>query len=357
MRLGRSIARTVAVAAAAEGVALALGVGGGPAACVLGLGLHGWAASWALRAAELRAPLSRAERDLVLVLALGLPVLGVLAGWIVPRPLGARVDADAHEAFEDARAGLGRHGALRARELGFSGRWADDVRARLDVESHLDVLRFGDRTLRGNLVQKLAQRGAARDLELLRRVLEDPDEELRIQAFLYLREARSARLEQVTLARERAAASGRAEDWLAAAREHFKFAESGALDPALVHFELQRALEAVRRVRTLAERSDALALELQLLGRLGAKDEAERALASLRDGARTETSELASKPDVLVAWAEVAFRASDLRAVREAAQRLTAQGEALPSWLAEVASASNFERLPDAQALEPRHAG
>lgn len=343
-------------AVCAEGLAVALlGLGSWPLASLAAL-VHLIAARLAVEVAGRRADLSRAERDLVWLLALGVPVLGVLLGWLVPRPRGVAAEADAHEAFEAARArrsggetdamGLG-DGDPASRSLALSGTFDRDVRARLDVESHLDVLRFGDRTLRSNLVLKLAERGGPRDLALLRRVLEDPEEELRIQAFLQLREARNRHLASLA-ARIGAAAEAEASApltssgatpsdglhaasaaWLEVARGHLELAESGALDPALVGFELQRALDAARRA---CPNHAARALELRVLARLGSQAEAQRALADLGD-------ELDAAPELLAASAEVAFRAGHLGAVRAAAARLTSTGSVVPEWMATITAA------------------
>ena len=89
-------------AAGAVALAIALLAGSWPALAAL---VHVGAARLAVAAAELRADLSRAERDVVWLLALGVPVLGVLLGWLVPRPRGMGPVADAHEAFEAARRG------------------------------------------------------------------------------------------------------------------------------------------------------------------------------------------------------------------------------------------------------------
>ncbi|MEZ6017348.1 MAG: hypothetical protein R3F49_19700 [Planctomycetota bacterium] len=340
--------RYVALATVCELGALALLLAA-PAAWLawalpLSLLAHGAAALAAARAARRRAPTTRAEQDLVLVVAFGLPVIGPLFAWLVPRPAHTESLPDAHEVFEATR------GSRQPARLPLSGDWSADVRARLDVESHLDVLRFGDRTLRANLVHKLAERGTPRDLALLRRVLEDPEEELRIQAFLHLREARNVHIEAVGALRVTAEGTGDPSAWLAAARGHLQFAESGALDPALVRFELVRALEATRRIQALELRREALALELRILGRLGCKAEAEQTLAALGEDL---DSVLLEMPDVLIAWAEVAFRAADLTAVRSAARVLERTGAAVPEWMValRVAEASASSSVSEEAAL------
>jgi len=333
----RSLLGTAVGAFALDAAACAVAVAAGPAGLALGAALHLAATHLTRRAAALRAPLSRAELDLVTVLACGLPLLGPLTAWCVPRRAEDRCGGDAHEAFEAERAraraaaGVGR---ARAVELQLTGEPARDLRARLDVECHLDVLRFGDRTLRGNLARKLAERGGPQDLSLLRRVLEDPEEELRIQAFLFLRDARAAHVARVGELRVAAEAVGTAEAWLAAARAHLEFAESGALDPALVRFELERGREALSLGRAAADSAQhrmALgALELALLGRLGRTVEAAEVLREL---GRLELL-AAEAPHVLEAWAEVALRSGQVGVARAAAEALAVAGAAVPSWLA-----------------------
>ncbi len=355
-----------------DAVAVALVCSGALGWSILGLALHICAASFTRRAAALRAPLSRAELDLVTLLALGLPLVGPLTAWCVPRTAENGQTGDAHEAFEAERARQrGASGVGETRELQLSGEPERDLRARLDVESHLDVLRFGDRMLRSNLVRKLAERGGPQDLALLRRVLEDPEEELRIQAFLSLRDARTVHVRRLEELRVQAAATGAVEAWVAVARAHLLFAESGALDPALVRFELERGLEAIQEgrmalatcgatepsgARTLGcapAAADARGgrstgprastpsvpavvelgtLELRMFGRLGRVAEAAEAVAELG----TPESLAETAPAVLETWADVALRAGRVGAARRAADALDAAGAVLPTWLASL---------------------
>ncbi|MEZ6020493.1 MAG: hypothetical protein R3F17_10450 [Planctomycetota bacterium] len=260
-------------------------------------------------------PVQRAERDVVALLAAGLPLLGPTFAWALPERL-RRARTDAHAAQEERRA------AAEDEEIeGLSGHWLQDLGERVHVESYREVLRFGDLNRRSSLVRKLSGLGAPEHMHLLRECLEDPDEELRIQAFQQLRSWRShweSRIRAAEHAPDAHSPAGR----LAIAEAQADLAQSGVLDPALVAAQWQRTLQAAEAVPEAA----GLPLRLRALTELGRTRESRRLYARVSKSVRLT-------PELVETWARLQFGKRRWRSLRLADRQLRLMGAPRPAWL------------------------
>lgn len=319
------------LACAVESLVLVLLLRDGAEQLVVGGAAHVAAALFARRAAFERSGASRAELDLCTLVALGLPGVGVAFAWLLPNPAGAQQAVDAHEAFESRRGP-----AMRA-QAGLSGIRGDDLRGRLNVESDGYVLRHGSTQRRTNLVRKLGDRGHPEDFDLLWKILDDPEEELRIQAFLRLREARGCHRASIEALSSEYTATGNDRVGLDLADARLEYAKCRVLDPALGCLELEAALELATNIDVGdgdACSVRARTIKLEATSRLGRLAEASAFAQDVEVGVDGDARSLEAS---LVAWAKLAFDAKEKGPIIEVAERLTAHDLPVPLWMQVVA--------------------
>lgn len=320
-RVRRPAAAAVWGLAAAAADLAALAALWSPASTVVAAGgivLHCAAAALAVRAARLGGA-ADPECDLVLVLAVAVPLSGPGLAWLLPavrRPV-----RNAHAAF------------VAVRPLAVQGRRIR-LERELQVASHVEVLQQGTLEEKRNLLRQLARVGEPRYLSLLRQFLHDPEPELRLCAYAELARlceahegrigALWARCAALHAATRTEVAAARA----AVAQAGLVYGTSGLLDDGMAHYWLDQA-------RQMAQ--TALILD-------GACRAAQRVLALVQ----AETGDVESAWQVVAGWpdevaceddlarAELAFRRRDRRTCAAVAARLRAAGVALPPWLEAV---------------------
>ncbi len=317
----------VALAWTAEGLGLWLFLGQPhPAFSIVAVGLHVFAA---LACAWVHGQRSRAERDLVFLMALGLPGLGPLCAWALPGPLRTEEPQDAHAAFEETlqtQASPVETGQL----TGFDAQ---------HIQSYSEVLHHGDLAQRSGLVRKLALLGRPEHMRLLRRFLEDPDEELRIQAFLQLRSQREEYEARIRSFDQVLSQGGAGAQQLALA--HRDYAQSGLLEPELESLQWQAILKLLDnpdpQTQPGWERT-----RMQALIKMGQFEEAERVLEQIEFAGDESLDDLEFQ-------AQIQFHTRNWSGLLNMKERMRHGGHAIPEWMTAALNSLTQE--------EPHHAG
>ncbi|MEZ6014895.1 MAG: hypothetical protein R3F49_07275 [Planctomycetota bacterium] len=312
---------TLACAASLASVAVFVGVGGGPP--------HRWLPALAFHVAGALASVSAgrargasgAEADTLAVLALGLPVVGASLGWLI-QPSTRRGASGALQGRSEVEVDAAQDALEHARLAIVPDRvqLADLVH----VETFRSVVANGDLQARSGLVTKLTKLRGPEHMRLLRRLLDDPDEEIRIHAYESLRDAVEP-LERALDEAEARAALGDAAAFAGVARAHLALATSPALDGARQHRHLLLALDVAREGRAAGDRVGT-ARELEALWRLSRHADA----SALRRG---ERGRFALDTPLLEAYAVAAFERREWRALTWTARALDRRGASRPAWL------------------------
>jgi hypothetical protein len=291
------------------------------------LGLHAAAAAFSVLAGHLRNPtLSPAERDAVLLCAALVPLAGPLLAWAIPRREGERAELDAHSAFELRRLDEGVDVGFSPRTT-FTGDFLHDLSRRIDARSHAEVLHDGTLQEKRAAIRRLCELGEPRHLALVRSVLANPEDELRLVAYAELRRIEAPYEERLRTARAAAhAADAPAERWTALAQALLGYARSGVLDRPFAAHHLDGAATAAARALDAGDRSAACAAAgLAALVELERVEEAHAWLAGFAPDVREERA-------VRTVRAELAWRERDLSGARRLAAGLAAEGE-IADWM------------------------
>jgi hypothetical protein len=297
-----------------------------PAGCFL----HIVGAQLAVRAAMIRrpTPLTEVERDAVLCLATLAPVVGPALAWRIPRRDVAKTVENAHEVVERYMTHVKPAVPEHERTL-FTGDHDRDLARKLDMESFIEVLNHGETDQKRSALFRLAELGEPHHLALVRRCLEDDDQEVRLYAYGELE--RLTREHETAIAearRDEAQAPSCAEAKKALSKAHSGLAGSGVLDRPTSGFHYRAAAMYARQAQELdGDDVEAVLLEAVAQARLGDLDAARACLEGLAEEHRERT-------DVALAIAEVAFCMRDFGTARAAAGHLILFEEELPGWLA-----------------------
>ncbi|MHC4470013.1 MAG: tetratricopeptide repeat protein [Planctomycetota bacterium] len=329
--IGSLLAKVAGAVAALAGVL---------AAVLVVTGAEGWrlpaavlahlaAAALAMMSARMRhgAALTPVERDLVLVTALILPGVGPALAWnMLRKPDGTDVE-NAHEVVEQYLDYVKPRIPEYERTL-FTGDFDKDLARKLDAVSYREVLAHGNIDQKRSALTRLAELGEPHHLGLIRRCLEDPEQEIRLYAY--------GELERLIKGRENAVAKARRATekepgdpaaLVGLAHAHFELATSGLLDAATAHFHLGVAAEQAKKAQALEENDlQAVLLEALVYANMGDLDRAATRLEELPE-------ELRETPEVSRVMGEVAFRSRDFSRARVEAGRLMMAREALPGYL------------------------
>ncbi|MHC4341635.1 MAG: hypothetical protein ACYSX0_15670 [Planctomycetota bacterium] len=319
-------ALSVGLEAAAIGVVLTLNE-------LMGLGiaaaLHLGAAYLSLHAARRRRKdLNQVESDLVLSVALLVPVFGPILAWFMP-PEQAHGDVEnAHTVFERYADHVNPHVPDYERTL-FTGDYEKDLARELDAESYHEVLRHGSTDQKRNALRRLATLGDLKHFELIRNCLLDPEHEVRLYAYSELERAGQPYEEEIAKrARQLAREPENGEALLAMARAYYEYAASGIQDERMAAFYFRAAERYAGQARASGIYGpEPIWLRARAFTRLGEFEEAERLLTALDVKDR-------DAPESCLARADLAFRRRNFGVARTEAQRLKAAGAELPEWLA-----------------------
>lgn len=293
---------------------------------LLALALHLAAAGFGRAAARRRfRDLSQVENDILWVCALGIPLFGAPFAFTIPirRP---RAKESAPTMFDRYEEHVRPHIPEHERSL-FTGDYEKDLARELDCESYFEVLRHGQTDQKRNALRRLADLGAPRHLEMVRRCLVDPDHEVRLYAYSELE--RLARTHEERIARLRAAAEGGdAQAIRSLAEAHFLYGESGIQDREMAAYHFRLAARHAGSARAAGD-ADPAAFLVEILARIRLEEyEAARELL-----ARMPAEVRAATPGRSAA-AELCYRQRDFKGARAEAEALATTGANLPGWMA-----------------------
>ncbi len=320
------------------------------------LGLHFAAAGISFLTGRFRrrGEMSPVERDAVLWTALFVPLFGPPLAWAIPHMKANKKVEDAHQVFEKYEEHVRPTVPDYERTL-FTGDFDRDLARELDAESYYEVLRNGNTDQKRNALKSLADMGEPKHLELVRRCLEDPEQEVRLYAYSEIERlgrVHEERIEEQTKQAEHE--PNNPEVLCALAETYYHYGMSGVLDAGLsaYHFRIAARNAAEARVKG----HDGLGphvMEALSLVALGDNDAARRTLGGL-------PPERHDDERVCLVRARIAYLERDFEAARIEALTLEAAGAELPSWLdalrrrpAEEPETESPAEEPDAPVEEP----
>ncbi len=293
------------------------------------LGLHVAAAGMSFLTGYFRrgGEMSPVECDAILWTALFVPLFGPPLAWAIPHMKANEKVEDAHQVFEKYEEHVRPTVPDYERTL-FTGDFDRDLARELDAESYYEVLRNGNTDQKRNALKSLADMGEPKHLELVRRCLEDPEQEVRLYAYSEIERlgrVHEERIEEQTKQAEHE--PNNPEVLCALAETYYHYGMSGVLDAGLsaYHFRIAARNAAEARVKG----HDGLGphvMEALSLVALGDNDAARRVLAEL-------APEKQNDGRVCLVRARIAYLERDFEAARIEAQAMEATGTERPSWL------------------------
>ncbi|MDH3590706.1 MAG: hypothetical protein OER88_02440 [Planctomycetota bacterium] len=295
---------------------------------LIGFLLHGLAAGACWSAARRRRDdLASVECDMVVAIALLVPVFGPALAWRIPRPVGAKEEKNAHAVFEDYADHVKPMDAEFERTL-FTGDYERDLARELDAESYHAVLRDGTIDQKRSALVRLAELGEPKHFQLVRGCLLDPSHEVRLYAYNELeRSSRSYEEEIAARSKDLKENPGDADALLSLARTYFGYAASGIHDASMAAFYFQSSANYAEQARGAGHgEPDPVWVRAHALGRLAEYKSAEECLAQL-------TPVQQELPTTCLVRAELAYRRRDFMAVRREVVRLEGTDAELPDWL------------------------
>ncbi|MEE8104336.1 MAG: hypothetical protein V3T86_02245, partial [Planctomycetota bacterium] len=303
------------------------------------LSLHCLASYLALAAAKSRraGTLSEVEQDVVLFGSLFVPLFGPVIGWTIPRVVADDDIEDAHQVFERYEEHVRPQVPDWERSL-FTGDFDRDLARELDAESYYEVLRLGNTDQKRNALARLAELGQPKHLELVRRCLEDPVQEVTLYAYSELErlgKSYEEKIETLTLASEKNPTDAAVLYELADA--YYAYAFSGVLDGGLSAYHFRICMASVKGARENGDtRVETYVLEALSLVGLGETPAARELLDSLPEN-------LASDTRVRLVRARIAFEDREFDEARAEANAIVESGDDLPAWLQAIHAASTDE--------------
>jgi hypothetical protein len=330
--MNRRVMLLVPVIAGAElGAAYALAVLPGWRGPLAASALHVAAALLCRWAARLRRDdLSVVETDIVVWIALLVPVFGPVLGWAAPRPPATEDAENAHVVFEQYAEHVKPADAGYERTV-FTGDFKRDLARELDVESYHEVLRHGETDQKRNALRRLAELGEPKHFDLIRSCLLDPSHEVRLYAYSELERAgRDYEEEIANRSRQLKKQPDNVEALLTLARTYHRYAASGILDPSMAAFYFRSAERyATQAQQHGADDPEAAFVRAAALGRLEEYEDAEACLQALPEPHQ-------ALPGCCLVRAEIAYRRRDFAKVREEAARFLETDAEPPPWLAAI---------------------
>lgn len=281
---------------------------------------------------------SACETDLVLVLALVVPLFGPALVWSLAFRGDPGKTQNAHAAFEEEMAAV--HPELNI-----------ELERELLVRSHAQILRHGSLEEKRNLLRQLTRIGERRYLLLLRRFLRDPEPELRLCAYAELARESQQREEHIGRLRVHVAeidasdATARAAAFAKLAEANRDYGTSGLVDADMGEYWLEQAC----RIAQDAIDVDASCRAAQCAWAL----------------AKAELGDVEVAWNVIVDWpddvepehdlarAELAFRRRDRGTCLAVADRLNLRGVEMPVWLQETVGVHDSNGHDDPAGPEP----
>jgi tetratricopeptide (TPR) repeat protein len=299
-----------------------------PFALAIAVALHLLAVQCAALAGRKRRPeLSQVESDLILTVALLVPVFGPTLAWFLPLVEGGEEVENSHQVFERYAEHVKPHVPDYERSL-FTGNYEKDIARELDAESYHEVLRHGSTDQKRNALRRLAGLGEPKHFELIRKCLLDPEHEVRLYAYNELERAGTAYEEEIAeLTRALTREPEEGETFLALSRAYFEYAASGIHDDEMAAFYFRSAERYASQARAHGILGpEPVWLRAGALTRLGEFEDADRCLASLGEAEREQARSCLVRADL-------AFRRRDFATARTEARRIREAGEDLPEWL------------------------
>ena len=316
---------------------------------------HLCASILSLVAARLSGVKGGRDCDAVLMTALFVPLFGPALAWMMP----VQDDAEALAArvmLEQVESRL-EQGADYARPL-YQGDFEADLARQVNSVSYYEVLETGDLEQKRDALRKLARLGEPRHLALLMRTLEDPEQELRLCAYLELDRVRQ-RHERTIAKRQKAVEAWKAwEQWLAdveqygeqgaaampamdeetarsdpeqlrtaLARAHLDYAVSGCLDVTMRQFRLDCCLQVCAAALARDAWNDrVMVIEAQALCERGFPEEAELSLQRV-------SPEFRAHPALRSLLARICFERRDFAAAKKLGDEMLEDHMDPPPWL------------------------
>ena len=313
------------------------------------VGLHFAAAGISFLAARFRrrGKMSPVESDAVLWTALFVPLFGPPLAWAIPHMKANEKVEDAHQVFEKYEEHVRPTVPDYERTL-FTGDFDRDLARELDAESYYEVLRNGNTDQKRNALKSLADMGEPKHLELVRRCLEDPEQEVRLYAYSEIERlgrAHEERIEEQTKQAEQE--PNNPEALCALAETYYHYGTSGVLDAGLSAYHFRIAVHNAAEARVKGHDGlEPYLMEALSLVALGDNDAARRTL----DGLAPERQ---NDGRICLVRARIAYLERDFEAARIEARTVEAAGAELPSWLDALRRKSAEEPGTEAPAEEP----
>jgi len=313
-------------AVAMAGVVATLPVTPWQAAC-----LHAVAIAACYGAARLRTELSSVEFDLVLMTATFLPGFGPALAWLFPRTGDGEDPCNAHALFEEYERSTRKDKPYYKPPL-VRGDYKQALSRHLDIPSYPEVLAKGNLAQKRNLLRALAEFGTPQHFGTIRRCLQDDEPEIRLCAYAEIERA-SRRHERRIAELEKSRETNGHLIQLADAQHRYGI--SGLLDRDMAQYWLDEAITTSDRVLENWRNSwQAARIKALCLIERRRFDEAQQCLDDLSPTRR-------ERPEVILCYAEIAFRRRDFASARQHADRLRELEHTVPEWLAALGGTSS----------------
>ena len=313
------------------------------------LGLHAAAAGMSFLTGYFRrrGEMSPVECDSVLWTALFVPLFGPPMAWAIPHMKANKTVEDAHQVFEKYEEHVRPTVPDYERTL-FTGDFDRDLARELDAESYYEVLRNGNTDQKRNALKSLADMGEPKHLELVRRCLEDSEQEVRLYAYSEIE--RLGRMHEERIEEQSKQADqepDNPEALCSLAETYYRYGMSGVLDAGLSAYHFRIAVRNAAEARVKGhEGLEPYVMEALSLVALGDNDAARRTLAELAPDQQNDGR-------VCLVRARIAYLERDFEAARVEAQTMEASGTEPPSWLDALRRKSAEEPESAAPAGEP----
>ena len=313
------------------------------------LGLHFAAAGISFLTGRFRrrGEMSPVERDAVLWTALFVPLFGPPLAWAIPHMKANKKVEDAHQVFEKYEEHVRPTVPDYERTL-FTGDFDRDLARELDAESYYEVLRNGNTDQKRNALKSLADMGEPKHLELVRRCLEDSEQEVRLYAYSEIE--RLGRMHEERIEEQSKQADQEPDNpevLCSLAETYYRYGMSGVLDAGLSAYHFRIAVRNAAEARVKGhEGLEPYLMEALSLVALGDNDAARRTLADLAPDQQNDGR-------VCLVRARIAYLERDFEAARIEVDTMEAAGTEPPPWLQALRRKSAEEPESEAPAEDP----
>ena len=311
------------------------------------LGLHVAAAGMSFLTGYYRrgGEMSPVECDAILWTALFVPLFGPPLAWAIPHLKANTSVEDAHQVFEKYEEHVRPTVPDYERTL-FTGDFDRDLARELDAESYYEVLRNGNTDQKRNALKSLADMGKPKHLELVRRCLEDPEQEVRLYAYSEIERLGRVYEERIEEQTKQAEQEPNNPDVLCALSEtYYVYGMSGVLDTGLSAYHFRIAVRNATKARVKGHDGlEPSLIQALALVALGDNDAARRTLGEL-------APEKQQDGRVCLVRARIAYLERDFEAARIEVETMDADGAEVPPWLDALRKKPDEE--PDAPGEDP----